>query len=51
MGQRADRGRPIPDVAAATQDDGERDWFAHPEVSVPEVQEILLAELLDVSAL
>lgn len=55
MGQRANRGRPIPDVAATIaavkQGDGERDWFIQPEISMSKVQEILLTELLDVSAL
>lgn len=55
MGQQADWGRPIPDVAATIaevkQGDGERDWFTQPEISVSKVQEILLTELFDVSAL
>lgn len=40
-------------AAAPTQEDGEHDRFAEvwPEVSLPEMREVLLAELLDVPAL
>lgn len=38
-------------ATAPTQDDGERDRFSWPEVSLPEMREVLLAELLDVPAL
>lgn len=62
MGRRAEeRGRAVSDSAAAivsattaaahTEDDGERDRFAQPEVSLSEMREVLLAELLDVPAL
>lgn len=65
MGRRVEgRSRAIPDDAATiasattaaaapapTQDGGERDRFARPEVSLSEMREVLLAELLDVPAL
>jgi len=55
MGRRAEeRGRAASDdvkAATHTQGDGERDRFAQPEVSLSEMREVLLAELLDVPAL
>lgn len=55
MGRRAEeRGRAVSDdvkAAAHTQDVGERDRFAQPEISLSEMREVLLTELLDVPAL